>query len=275
MSRNSKLLAFSNMIYGLLLYAYPASFRREYGYHMAQLFRDDTRRTLRECGLAALISLWFLVLFDLGKTVVAEHIWEVVPKSIEKLAPWSAPAAVIGGILWSLPWSGWLGEISPATQLWLALPALLLVGVGFIGLFRQVRVHASRNSKIAICLVLIGLLLMVSSVLTGLIIEVGEAFESSINLLPFVLLGGFMMALGIIGMGIITITKKALGFWSFVPLALAVVYFCYLITVSLYANTSFIKFLNPIFSTLTITGWMLLAIALWNAQKPRMLLKES
>ncbi len=33
-------LALSVRIYSLLLYAYPAPFRREYGHPMAQLFKD-------------------------------------------------------------------------------------------------------------------------------------------------------------------------------------------------------------------------------------------
>ena len=70
MLSSARLLALSNRVYCLLLYLYPVPFRQEYGYHMAQLFRDDVRSTLRDSGRLAVVGLWLLAFFDLLKTAV-------------------------------------------------------------------------------------------------------------------------------------------------------------------------------------------------------------
>jgi hypothetical protein len=66
----AKLLALSNRLYCLLLYLYPTPFRREYGTHMAQVFRDDVRGILQDSGILAVMGLWPLAFFDLLKTAV-------------------------------------------------------------------------------------------------------------------------------------------------------------------------------------------------------------
>ncbi|HKY27452.1 MAG TPA: hypothetical protein VJM12_05850, partial [Pyrinomonadaceae bacterium] len=77
----------SGRIYGLLLFAYPKNFRREYGPHMTQVFRDcyraDPRRT-RAC------RLWLNTLVDLLRTAPKERMQNVgqgvVMKAIRNLA---------------------------------------------------------------------------------------------------------------------------------------------------------------------------------------------
>jgi uncharacterized membrane protein len=64
----------SQRVYGLLLLAYPLEFRREYGPHMAQVFRDCERRERKLQRVAGLPRLWLHVLADLSKTAPKERL---------------------------------------------------------------------------------------------------------------------------------------------------------------------------------------------------------
>ena len=78
MSRFLRWLSFcSETLYRLFIFGYPASFRREYGRHMAQLFRDSSRDAYRQRGLLGLFWLWLHVLGDLITTIPKEHLAEV------------------------------------------------------------------------------------------------------------------------------------------------------------------------------------------------------
>jgi hypothetical protein len=58
----------SPRVYTLLLLAYPATFRREYGAQMGQVFRDSCRDQKRKGGNIGLLQLWLQTLLDLFKT---------------------------------------------------------------------------------------------------------------------------------------------------------------------------------------------------------------
>lgn len=62
--------AFAVRLYALLLYLYPAPFRREYGESMLQLFNDQ-RRAAR--GAGGYVMLWLKTLLDLARSVPAAH----------------------------------------------------------------------------------------------------------------------------------------------------------------------------------------------------------
>lgn len=61
-------------VYGWLLSAYPAEFRREYGPLMAQVFRDRCREKGRVGGHAGLLRLWMETLLDLIQTAPKEQL---------------------------------------------------------------------------------------------------------------------------------------------------------------------------------------------------------
>lgn len=63
----------SAQVYRLLLYCYPASFRRAYMPEMMQVFRDCQRDALRERGRRGLLRLWLALLRDLAITVSVEY----------------------------------------------------------------------------------------------------------------------------------------------------------------------------------------------------------
>jgi hypothetical protein len=248
-----KRLVLSGRIYSLLLYAYPAPFRREYGHPMAQLFRDDARDTLQGSGTAGLIGLWFLTLFDLLKTAFAEHIWEVFHMPMEKLQRWSGPAAAIAGLLWV---SSWLieGDLNVRFLLW--VPALLFMAVGLAGLYRRLPTNVSPGNALAFGVTLTGLLLMLAGVL-GIVLT-----NADLDLAWTALVVGFLtMIVGIGAMGGIAISKRALGRLSFVPLAQA----ASLLAIFLTGGESGPDPAQITFSVLFGISWVLLGFALWRS----------
>ena len=60
----------SYRLYGLLLFAYPAEFRREFGNQMLQVFRDCYRA---EANAGSLPNFWFRTLLDLASTAIKER----------------------------------------------------------------------------------------------------------------------------------------------------------------------------------------------------------
>jgi hypothetical protein len=63
----------SERVYRLLLKAYPLEFRREYGPHMTQVFRDCRRAELRSGNRLGHVILWVRTVLDLIQTVLKEQ----------------------------------------------------------------------------------------------------------------------------------------------------------------------------------------------------------
>ena len=64
----------SERVYRLLLKAYPLEFRREYGPHMTQVFRDCRRAELRSGNRFGHVILWIRTVLDLIQTVLKEQV---------------------------------------------------------------------------------------------------------------------------------------------------------------------------------------------------------
>jgi len=61
----------SYRLYGLMLFAYPEDFRREFGNQMLQVFRDSYRDEARA---GSLPSFWLRIVVDLASTAVKERV---------------------------------------------------------------------------------------------------------------------------------------------------------------------------------------------------------
>jgi signal transduction histidine kinase len=70
----ARILSFADRAFGVLLYAYPAAHRREFGPWMAQLFRDLCRDAIRRNGIVGLAGLWLRTLLDVAHTAFVEHL---------------------------------------------------------------------------------------------------------------------------------------------------------------------------------------------------------
>jgi len=71
---NNRWLMVSQKVYGWLLRAYPPTHREEYGFAMAQLFRDQCRDAWNESQGWGVAKLWLRVLPDLVKTSIIERL---------------------------------------------------------------------------------------------------------------------------------------------------------------------------------------------------------
>lgn len=90
----------SDGVYRALLVAYPREFRREYGEHMVQGFRDLLRDE-RHRGFAALAAFWVRVVLDVISSAFAERRAAHGGLLLRSpgLARWSGAAVVLGGVL--------------------------------------------------------------------------------------------------------------------------------------------------------------------------------
>ena len=251
-----RLLALSNRVYCILLHLYPVPFRREYGYHMAQVFRDDVRGTLQESGRLAVMDLWFLAFIDLLKTAVAEHIWEIFNMPLEKLTRWSGPAGVMGGLLYAVGVASIIYGAVPFTiSLLVTVP---LLGLGLFGLYKCLPETHSRLNRFAFTASVGGLLM--SNI--GAVILVWSSNPLS-NWDQVIFIGLGLWIMGFAGMGTIVLINRMLGRLSFTPL-LAVVALTGM--GSLYGTDP----TSPIGITLLTAyavSWLLLGVALWQTHK--------
>jgi hypothetical protein len=100
------LVTLSAATYRLLLTFYPARFRREYGPHMAQVFRDCCLNTYRQSGPPGMFALWALTLFDWFKTVLEEQLnrgTEMTRTKFIRLSGWGLILAAVALLLTFLP----------------------------------------------------------------------------------------------------------------------------------------------------------------------------
>lgn len=93
-------LALSERAYRALLAAYPASFRREYGPQMAQLFRDLCRDALRRRGPAGLAGVWVRTLWDGMVSLVSE--WRNAMQENSSTRTWVGIALLVTPVLFVL-----------------------------------------------------------------------------------------------------------------------------------------------------------------------------
>lgn len=213
------LLILSDRIYNLLLRAYPASFRREFGHEMALVFRDDLRTTAHDRGRAALLGLWLFTFVDLLKTALAEHVWEVFHTPLEKLSRWSGLAVAIGGSLPLLTFTNYafwdfMQSLGLAGNDWihplLAGVGLLLTGLGLYDLYRRLPQGARPASTTAYGVVVIGVLLGVVGVL-AMVLSLPDSLSGA---------GFILIWIGLAVMGLISLSTRALGGLSFAPLVI-------------------------------------------------------
>jgi hypothetical protein len=90
------LVALSAAAFRLLLLAYPPRFRREYGPHMAQVFRDCCLRALRQAGPPGMLNLWSLTLVDWLKSVIEQNLLKGVYMSKARFIRISGWALILG-----------------------------------------------------------------------------------------------------------------------------------------------------------------------------------
>lgn len=165
MATDPGMVALSASAYRLLLLFYPTRFRKEYGLHMAQVFRDCCLQTYRHSRPRGMLSLWALTLFDWIKTVIEEQLdrgTEMTRAKFIRLSGWGLILAAIS-LLLTFPEQIQTGLVkifgTPAeivlSRYWLVgwLPmfaAIFLIMMGLLGLRARFRQQASRAAQAAL-----------------------------------------------------------------------------------------------------------------------------
>ena len=252
MRTSSKALAISDRIYNLLLFAYPASFRCEYGIHMAQLFRDECRDTLRQAGLGGMIILCFKTIADLVKTALAEHIWEVFHMPIERLLRGSGLAAIVAGLLWILLFPFDFNIVSEPIARILFIVALLLFACGLAGLYP--RLPKGMATRFSFIVAFAGILLTAAGGLCVMLLDPDSWW------LVFII-GFFVFGFGLVLVGIVTLVTSTLSPWSFLPVLIGAFLFGFVISGD--------EPMPPLQIALGIVfglSWVVLGFILWRTQ---------
>jgi hypothetical protein len=213
------LLSLSERVYRALLIAYPASYRREYGPLMVQVFRDMCRDSYR-CGGATAVALWWCsTLLDLIFTAFEQRRKVKVTMSKSAFVRLTGMLLIIGGAFSALAAFSQLQPDDHYTYygiyqvlLWLYSPGSLLIGLGCFGL----ALHIQRT---------LGVLGQWTLVLTGigaLVIAVG-IIATSINddLWEVWMAGGILHMVALTAFGLLHLLKPVLPIFRALPLMIA------------------------------------------------------
>jgi hypothetical protein len=139
--------------YQWLLAAYPSSFRKEFGPHMLQVFRDYCVQTVRDEGQVGMMSLWYFTLFDLAQSSITEHLQKEIYMTKSKLVRLSGWFLILGAITFFMGTIRWnvmnTTLIFPHIAFDQSAPFLfhlqifghyvgpILIAIGLIGLYAQ------------------------------------------------------------------------------------------------------------------------------------------
>lgn len=264
----------SRRLYRWLLYVYPASFRGQYGRQMAQVFDDELRETAYSAGAVGMISFWKRTGADLFTTAVDERLWEVRQMPADKRNRWTGAAAAAGALLFALlpvlyaaskhglhlPMGGEFGFVAIVVLSFVVAP--LLMTLGLMGTYRRLPDHSRPLGAVALAVALLGLCLYNGVVVIGFSIDDGGWPQ----ILYLVISAGFLVfALGLTGLGALTLSKRSLGRLSFVPLAIAATGLA-LLWAAIVSDPAEIP--NLLLMVLFIASWVLLSLALMRHPQP-------
>lgn len=77
---SKRIIAISEHLYRGLLVVYPATFRRQYGSQMTQVFLDCCRVAYQQSGTGGVLRLWISTLADLVTNAIAEHVSTIMQR---------------------------------------------------------------------------------------------------------------------------------------------------------------------------------------------------
>jgi hypothetical protein len=231
-STEPKLVTLSLTAYHLLLAFYPTHFRREYGPHMAQVFRDSCRRTYRQSGPPGMLGLWALTLFDWFKSVIEEQLnrqTEMTRLKWIRLSGWglmAGPIALFVGLgdpaeyrrlldnLFGIPADqqqvNTYRFVSETVPVFLILIGLGLILFGFWGLRSHYHRKVGRFGRLSLRLLVIN---------AGIAAAGGVLSLTGTELWWITFLLGFLATYLFLGaFGVAALRDKPLPRWNIVPL---------------------------------------------------------
>jgi hypothetical protein len=195
---------------------------------------------------------------------------------MEKLQRLSGPAGAIGGPLWAYtilwifflePRISW--EILVRVLVVVTLLSGLLMGGCLGGLYRRLPTSSRPANRLTFGLSLIGLVLNIT-----ILIPLYMTMTSRLDEFSLIAVYGSFFAyfLGIAGMGLIALSGRALGRWSFTPLAVGALGLLFIAVVLVAAPREIGGSMAQVFPALALLvlygiSWMLLGVGLWSTHE--------
>jgi len=236
----------SYRVYTLLLVAYPAAFRREYGAEMAQLFRDCCRAAWESGGLLALLGLWGHAVVDLVETAVSERVKVSmqVPKTIVVRA--AGLGGLIAGVISTALYSTIMPVTSsanyypiagPATTIWMrsdviaaVVPAMwLLFALALLGIHLYLWPRAGAFKWLVVIAALVTCTGAITLFVSGWLGVQGGSMLPVASYFDYYYEGAFggltsylLLGVGLLGTGWVAIRTRALEGMSWLPLTAGV-----------------------------------------------------
>jgi len=240
-------------VYQRLLIAYPQPFRREYGAQMVQVFRDCCREATATDGIVGLIRYWLIAFGDLLVSALAERRQEELHMTRTLWIRVGSLSAIIGGglatifaaldltidIAQLLDENSSLGlALFPVHIVsWGASALVLLYVLTLIGL--QMR-GASRTGVvgwISITLAIVGMVIsgLGSGLTSVLLYSQADSCYSPLNcnfydpngylMMGYMvgLLGSIIFTIGIVVYGIVTLRRRILPGYNWLPLIVGII----------------------------------------------------
>lgn len=154
-STDAPILTFSVKVYKALLVAYPTKFQREYGAHMAQVFRDCCLRSFQQGGTNGLVRIWAITFLDFLRSVFEQHLQKDTYMSKAQFIKLSGWAFILAPLTF-LPISGESNSLSLA----LSVTGSILLAIGLLGLRARYSESAGRLGKSILLIGVIGMVLL-------------------------------------------------------------------------------------------------------------------
>ncbi len=220
-------IALSERAYRVLLMLYPAEHRREYGPHMAQVFRDVCRDAYRQRGTCGVLVTWLPVLLDLVITAVEERRKEGIRMSKSTLIHWSGPILIVGGLLHMVAGFGPLQPGSCCNGIYqvvvmMIVPALVLLAIGLAGVHARFAPRINRLGRLGLIVAIAAAPAFVIIFLAG---YMGLFYASEVvGTLSFLL-----PQFGTLLFGVSTIQTAPLPRWNVLPLLVGLLPFLVLL----------------------------------------------
>lgn len=279
-------------MYAVLLWLYPARFRREYGEEMLRVLRERVCDARAEGGRGASMWLWSWALGDLLKSALAERLRGGL--SMEK-SVWvrvGGAAAMLGGVmvLATLVLPVVVPSLGGLSHPWGMVAANVVVPVLFLGAVAALVVPMWRRDR---WIVGVGVALFVAgSVFLGaynmlylshpfnadgtLNVPLGLDSVQYEGLMNYLFLGVYAQALGLVLLGIATLRTRPLSFGNAFPLLLGIFLGFYYVSrgfgVPTFAHfltaASYMRLIGEVgvlAYLLYFLGWIALGASLWRS----------
>ena len=217
------LIVISERLYRLLLFMYPADYRREYAPHMAQLFRDMCRDAYAQEGIPGMVMWWAATFFDLLVTAFEERRKAKVLLNMSLLKRFAGIFLIGGGISFMLASYSQLqpGSHYPFTGIYslssqFFVPGYLLILLGVVGLALRYARRLGTVGGLTLWIGALGLLTTCIWLVFSLIPNGWDQFFA------VGIMGFFLYIVCLIIFGAIAIRRNILPRWNVLPIVMGV-----------------------------------------------------